>query len=138
MLRVELAAKILVHCTEADLSVAELMRTVGGGHDKTVAAIRELQKRSLLVKQISAENQVGRPRQYLRPTALGKQFVRDYGRLQSLSLRSNENDIRKALHQADLAGRLIHRGISPYIRFQEINQLARNIASTAKAKHHTR
>jgi hypothetical protein len=49
-------------------------------------------------------------------------------------LRSNENDIRQALHQAQLAQELVEQGFSPYERFQEVNTLARNIASTAEIK----
>jgi hypothetical protein len=47
-------------------------------------------------------------------------------------LLSNDNDIRKAIHQADLAKSLEERGVSPYARFQELNQMARNIAKTAR------
>ncbi len=135
MLQIDLAATILSYCTETDLSVSELARKMSGSHDKTMALIKELKARSLLLQEISRKQSVGRPRQYLRTTPIGKQFVREYRRLRDLSLHSNDNDIRKALHQAELAQRLVEGGISPYARFQEINQLARNIASTAKVKH---
>jgi predicted transcriptional regulator len=140
MLEMELAARILSYCSEADLSVSEVVRKTGGSHDKTVALIGELKERSLLLQEISRKRKrsVGRPRQCLRATPIGKQFVRDYNGLRDLSLRSNEHDIGKALHQAELARRLVDSGISPYARFQEINQLARNIASTAKIKHRAR
>jgi len=62
----------------------------------------------------------------------------EYNSLNDLSLRCSDNDIRKALNQAELARRLIERGISPYARFQEINELARNVARTAKVKRNTR
>ena len=138
MLQMDLAARMLSYCSEVDLSVSELVKKVGGSHDNTMALLRELKERSLLLQEISRTQSVGRPRQYLRATPIGKQFVREYNRLRDLSLRSNENDIRKALHQAELARRLVESGISSYARFQEINQLARNIASTAKVKHGAR
>ena len=68
----------------------------------------------------------------LRTTVLGEQYVREYRRLTDLRLFSNDNDIKKALHQADLAAKLDEQKISPYVRFQEINELARNIRRTAK------
>jgi predicted transcriptional regulator len=138
MLEVELAARILSYCSEAELSVSEVVRAIGGSHDKTMALIRELKERSLLLQEISREQTVGRPRQYLRSTPIGEQFVREYNSLRNLCLHSNENDIRKALHQAELTRRLVESGIPPYARFQEINQLARNIASTAKVKQGAR
>jgi predicted transcriptional regulator len=137
-LDMDLAASILSHCSIADLSVSKLLRAVGGSHDKALAVIRELQKRRLLKREARAKQRVGRPGEYLRPTPIGIQFVRDYRRLQHLSLHINDNDIRRALHQAELAEKLADKGISPYERFQEINELAGNIASTAKAKRHTR
>jgi len=137
-MRVDLGARILSYCLEADLSVSELVGKMGGSHDRTMALIKELEAGSLLLPEASREQGVGRPRQILRPTAIGKQFVREYNHLRALPLRSNENDIKKALHQAELARRLVESGISPYARFQEVNQLARNIASTAKVNQRAR
>ena len=138
MLRVDLAATILSYCSEADLSVSQLVRKMGGSHDRTMALIKELKARSLLLPEISRKQSVGRPRQYLHVTPIGKQFVREYNRLCDLSLRSNETDIKKALRHADLARRLVESGISPYARLEETNQLARNIARTAKVNRGTR
>lgn len=118
--------------------MSELARKMGGSHDRTMALIKELKARSLLLPEISRKHGVGRPRQCLRATPIGKQFVREYNGLRDLCLRSNENDIEKALHQAELARRLVESGISPYARLEEVNQLARNIASTAKVNHGTR
>jgi predicted ArsR family transcriptional regulator len=134
----DLAAMILAYCSEADLSVSELARKMRGNDDKTMALIKELRARSLLLQETSRKQSVGRPRQYLRASPIGRQFVGEYNRLRDLSLHSNDDDIRKALHQAELARRLVESGVSPYARFQEINQLARNIASTAKVKHGAR
>ena len=73
----------------------------------------------------------------LRTTPLGDQFMEQYDRLLNLRLHCNENDIKKALHQADLARRLVEQGLSPYVRFQEVNELARNIASSAQISAHS-
>jgi len=73
----------------------------------------------------------------LRTTPLGEQFMEQYDRLLNLRLHCNENDIKKALHQADLARRLVEQGLSPYVRLQEVNELARNIASSAQISAHS-
>lgn len=138
MLRIDLAARILFYCSGGDLSVSELVRKMRGSHDRTMELIRELKARGLLLPETPGEQGVGRPRQYLRATRIGEQFVREYDHLSDLSLRSNENDFKKALHQAELARRLVESGIPPYARFQEVNEIARNIASTAKAKQSAR
>lgn len=138
MLKVELASKILSYCNETDLSVSELTRKVGGNYENTMAQLKELRERSLLLSEISRDKSVGRPRHLLRTTPLGKRFINEYQRLHDLSLRSSDNDINRVLKQAELTRRLIERGISPYARFQEINELARNVASTAKITRNTR
>jgi DNA-binding HxlR family transcriptional regulator len=138
MLQIDLASTILSYCNGADLSVSELTRKIGGNCENTMSQLKELKERSLLLSEILREQNVGRPKQLLRLTPIGKQFLRECERLRNLSLRSSDNDLRKALHQAELARRLVERGIYPYERFQEINELARNIASTAKAKRNTR
>ncbi|HXZ90744.1 MAG TPA: hypothetical protein VEG61_06760 [Candidatus Dormibacteraeota bacterium] len=138
MLQVELASTILSYCKGTELSVSELIRKVGGNYENTMAQLKELKERSLLLLEIPRDKSVGRPRQLLRTTPIGVRFMSEYKHLNDLSLRSSDNDIRKALKQAELARRLVERGISPYARFQEINELARNIASTAKVKRNTR
>ena len=138
MLQVELSSTILSYCDGTELSVSELTRKVGGNYENTMAQMKELKERSLLRSRISRDKSVGRPKQLLQTTAIGKRFMIEYKRLNDLSIRSSDNDIRKALNQAELARRLVERGISPYARFQEINEIARNVASTAKVKQNTR
>jgi hypothetical protein len=132
MLHVELAARALSLCNGTVLSVSQLAGKMGGNHAKTIDLIRELRARALLSKTTERRGK-GRPLCLLRTTQLGEQFMEQYNRLLNLRLYSNENDIRKALHQADLARRLVKQQISLYARFQEVNELARNIASTAQA-----
>ena len=133
MFQLDRAATVLSYCSESAMPVSELVKKAGRNHDNTIALIRELEECGLLLPEISKEHSRGRPRHLLRPTPLGEQFVQKYRQLLNLRLRSNDNDVKKALHQADLAQRLVDQQISPYGRFQEINKLARNIARTAQA-----
>jgi hypothetical protein len=75
----------------------------------------------------------GRPQHLLHTTALGEQFIEQYNRLLNLRLHINDNDIKKALRQSELTRRLIEQRINPYSRFQEVNEIARNIARTTQA-----
>ena len=133
MFQIDRTAIVLTYCSETALSVSELVRKAGGNHEKTIALIMNLEERGLLLQEIFRGQGRGRPRHLLRPTALGEQFVQKYRQLLSLPLRSNDNDIKKALYQADLVKKLVDQKISPYARFQEINKLARNIARTSQA-----
>ena len=136
MLQPELAARALSHCHETDLSVSQLVDQMRGNHEKLINLIGELHTRGLLLKTKERRGR-GRPQCLLRTTPLGEQFMEQYDRLLNLRLHCNENDIKKALHQADLARRLVEQGLSPYVRFQEVNELARNIASSAQISAHS-
>jgi len=138
LFEIDLAAKILSYCDENELAVSDLIRKVSGNHDKTMALVRELEERTLLLPRISRNHSVGRPRKLLRTTPLGKQFITEYNRLHDLFLRSNDNDLNKAIHQAELAQRLVEIGLYPYERFQELNEIVQNIARSAKIEQHTR
>jgi len=131
MFEPELAATALSLCMGSVLSVSQLCGKIGGNHGKVIDLVKDLQVRGLLTKRTDSRGR-GRPRSLLRTTALGEQFVEEYDRLLNLRLHCNDNDIQKALHQADLARRLLEQQVDPYTRFQEVNELARNIASTAQ------
>jgi predicted transcriptional regulator len=132
MLQIERAARVLSRCNENVLSVSELAKKVGGRHDNMIELIRELHARGLLLR-IKEKQSRGRPTHLLRTTPLGEQFVEQYNRLLDLRIFSNDNDIKKAIHHADLTQMLEEHQISVYARFQEVNELARNIAGTAQA-----
>jgi predicted transcriptional regulator len=131
MLQAEPATKALSFCKEAVLSVSELAAKMGGNHAKMIDLVEELQTRGLLVKTTERRGK-GRPPCLLSTTPLGDEFMEQYSRLLNLRLYSNDNDIKKALRQADLARRLMEQQVSSYARFQEVIELARNIASTAQ------
>jgi predicted ArsR family transcriptional regulator len=97
----------------------------------------ELEMRGLLMRREEKQRR-GRPQRLMETTALGRHFIQEYGQLLKLPLQSNERDIRAAVHQAELAKRLEESGISPYARFDEVVELARNIANTAHRNPTTR
>lgn len=132
MLKIDRAATALSHCDEAVLSVSELASRMGGKHGNMIELFRELHARGLLLR-ITEKQSRGRPKHLLRTSPLGEQFVEQYHRLLDLRLFSNDNDIKKALHHAELTQMLEEHQISVYARFQEVTELASNIASTAQA-----
>ena len=132
LLQVDQAASILMHCSTTPLSVSELAATVRGNHEHTISLVRELEQRHLLQSSTVKTDNRGRPRQLLQTTILGERYLRDYRSLANLRLFSNDNDIKKAVLHADLAAKLDEQNISPFARFQELNELARNIARTAQ------
>jgi len=131
LFELEPASRVLSLCNENALSVSQLSSKIGGNHARLIELARELQARALLNRTKVSRGR-GRPRSLLRTTALGEQFVEEYDRLLNLRLHCNDNDIKKGLRQADLARRLLEQHVDPYARFQEVNELATNIARTAQ------
>jgi len=127
MLQLELMARALKLCKENALPVSQFADKMGGKYKKMIDLAGELQIRGLLVKTMKRLGK-GRAQCLLRTTPLGEQFIEQYDRLLNLRLHVSDNDIKKALHQADQARRLKEEGISSYARFQEVNELAGHIA----------
>ncbi|HXZ98214.1 MAG TPA: hypothetical protein VED24_02480 [Candidatus Acidoferrum sp.] len=131
MLQPELAMRALSLCNGSVLSVSQFVGKMGGNHAKMIDLMRELETRRLLLRTREKQGK-GRPLNLLHTTPLGEKFMEQYNWLLNLRLYSNDNDIKKALYQSDLASELVKQQVSPYARFQEVNELARNIASTAE------
>jgi predicted transcriptional regulator len=129
------AVRILRHCEENTSSVSQILAELGGRYEATIDLIRELSMRSL-VQITSEKNGVGRPSRIIQTTPLGKQFIEQFDQLSDIRLQSNENDIKKAVKQAEEVRKLVELGVDPYIRFQEVNEIARNIASTTQISRH--
>jgi len=129
------AIRILRHCEENAESVSQILAKLGGRSEATISLIKELSTRRLLRMEPEKKG-VGRPRHLVRTTPLGGQFVEQYNQLLNIRLQGNENDIKKAIKQGEQARRLVELGVDPYARFQEVNEIARNIANSAQIGRH--
>jgi len=112
-------------------SVSQLVSKIEGSHEDLLDLFNELEMGGLLIRREQRQKR-GRPQCIMETTALGEHFIQGYADLMKLQLRSNVSDIRAAVHQAELAKRLEESGISPYTRFNEVVELARNISNTAQ------
>lgn len=130
MFSMDRAVQVLSLCGAAPLSVSQIGKMANGNHQRLFKLITELEERGLLMGEYNKQGR-GRPSHMLRTTSLGKRFLDKCRALQDLSIHANDNDIKRACHQADLANQLEERGMTVYSRFQEVNELARNIADTA-------
>jgi predicted ArsR family transcriptional regulator len=118
-------------------SVSQLVRKIEGSHEALLDLLSELEMGGLLMRRKQTQRR-GRPQSIMETTTLGERFIQGYDALMKMQLRSNVSDIRSAVHQAELAKRLDESGISPYTRFNEIVELARNISNTAQHNTATR
>jgi DNA-binding HxlR family transcriptional regulator len=125
--------RLLAHCHEGKLCVSELLIRTGGNRRMILQLLAELQECGLLEKNV-LRNGKGRPKHMLHTTALGEQFLSRYSELMRIPVQSNDNDLRKAIGQAEFARRLVEQNVSPYARFQEVNRIAKHIAGTEETR----
>ena len=119
------------------MSTSQLLNKIQGNHEDLLDSLNELRVNGLLRRHERLHGR-GRPQHIFEATTLGERFTQAYEELGRLRLRSNENDILSAVHQAELAKQVEEAGIPSYERFGEVMDLARNIANTAQNSPVTR
>jgi DNA-binding HxlR family transcriptional regulator len=125
--------RVLTDCRDGRLCTSELLVKLGGNRRMITQLVVELQQCGLIEKSVLRTGK-GRPKHMLRTTALGEEFLSRYSELMRLPVQSNDNDLAKAIRQAEFARRLVEQNISPYARFQEVNRIVKHIAGTEQAR----
>jgi len=125
--------RLLIDCRDGRLCTSELLVKLGGNRGTIMQLVVELQQCGLIEKNVLRTGK-GRPKHMLRTTALGEEFLSRYSELMRTPVQSNDNDLAKAIRQAEFARRLVKQNISPYARFQVVNRIVKHIASTEQAR----
>ena len=120
----ESTAQILTAIQSRSLGVRELVKSTRRRSQATVQLVHAMKAQGL----IAAERQVsgrGRPKETLRVTPLGIDYLEAYTRLSRVPLRATESELRKAVEDARYASRLATRGVDPFKAFLELNAIVR-------------
>jgi len=133
MWRPDHAARVLSICNDTELCLSRLATQLRGNRERAILLVTDLQQCGLL-ERVVEKNGRGRPRHTLHAAALGHEFLTRYNELMRMPLQSSDNDLRKAVRQADAVRRLEQQNISPYARFREVNKIVKHIASTAQTR----
>jgi DNA-binding PadR family transcriptional regulator len=121
----EVEVQVLSIVKKYPVGVRELSKIMRRRTQTVVSAIKMMNAAGLVDVRPEETRRRGRPRQIVKTTMLGDDYLEAYNRLRIMPLRSNRNDLVKAKRDAEYVNRLVARGIEPYDAFLELNSLVR-------------
>ena len=105
--------------------IRELSKIISRRTQTVVSTIKKMNAAGLVNVEPEETIRRGRPRQIVKATTLGEDYLETYNRLMIKPMRGNRNDLLKAKRDAEYVNRLVERGKDPYEAFLELNNLVR-------------
>ena len=121
----EVEVQVLSIVKKYPVGVRELSKIMRRRTQTVVSTIKMMNAAGLVDVRPEETRRRGRPRQIVKATMLGDDYLEAYNRLRIKPLRSNRNDLEKAKRDAEYVNRLVARGKVPYDAFLELNNLVR-------------
>ena len=121
----EVEVQVLSIVKKYPVGVRELSKIMRRRTQTVVSTIKMMNAAGLVDVRPEETRRRGRPRQIVKITMLGDDYLEAYNRLRIKPLRSNRNDLEKAKRDAEYVNRLVARGKVPYDAFLELNNLVR-------------
>ena len=121
----EVEAQVLSIVRRHPAGVREISSIMRRRTQSVVSTIRRMKAAGLVDVRPEERRRRGRPRQVVRATVLGDDYLEAYHRLRAKPLRSSANDLARAKRDAEYVNRLVARGRDPYGAFLELNRLVR-------------
>jgi len=121
----EIEMQILSTVKKHPAGVRELSKIISRRTQTVVSTIKKMNAAGLVNVEPEETIRRGRPRQIVKATTLGEDYLETYNRLMIKPMRGNRNDLLKAKKDAEYVNRLVERGKDPYEAFLELNNLVR-------------
>jgi len=121
----EVEVQVLSIVKKYPVGVRELSKIMRRRTQTVVSTIKMMNAAGLVDVRPEETRRRGRPRQIVKATMLGDDYLEAYNKLRIMPMRSNRNDLVKARRDAEYVNRLVARGIEPYDAFLELNSLVR-------------
>lgn len=121
----EVEIQILSTVKNHHAGVREISKMIRKRTQTVVSTIKKMNAAGLVKVEPEETNRRGRPRQIVKATKLGEDYLEAYNRLRLKPLRGTKNDLLKAKRDAEYVNRLVERGRDPYEAFLELNTLVR-------------
>lgn len=112
--------------------IRELIAATGWKPTRVLNMLRKLAQEGLVEFEPGPSGNRGRPKKIVRLTILGQRFLNAFRECDRLRLKTNLNDVRRAVQQTKDIERLIAAGRSPYQMFWELDEIARAVRNSAK------
>jgi len=126
------ARAALLRASAVRAGVRQLSKELGMGPSMVIGLRREMLEEGLVEVGGAHSSGPGRPRELVKPTSLGREFLRAYEALLSIPLKSRRTDLLRAAADARYAARLSSRGVSTVELFLGLNSLAERTGKAAR------
>ncbi len=126
-------AVLLKQITVRRRGIRELIAAVGWKPLRVLDMLKKLEEDGLVKFESAPSGSRGRPKKIVSLTPLGRRFLDAFQECERLRLRTNPNDVRRAVLQTKDTERLIAAGRSPYQMLWELDEIVRAVRNSAKA-----
>jgi len=107
--------------------VRELVERLRWKTERIISLLKTMENEGLIEFHENVTPNRGRPKKLIVASTLGGEFLETFEKCQRKAIQINHNDIRSAVHQANLAKKLEEYHVSPFQRFWELNSIALKI-----------
>jgi len=104
--------------------VRELVERLRWKTERVISILKTMEEEGLIEFHESVTPNRGRPKKLVVASTLGGEFLETFGECQRKTTQINHNDVKSAVHQANLAKKLEEYHVSPFQRFWELNNIA--------------
>lgn len=133
MLETNYAARAaLLRAASSGAGVRQLSKELHMSPAIVISLRREMSDSGLLEVCGAPVSGPGRPRELVRTTPLGRDYIEAYDKLRSTALKSRRADLQKAASDARYAMRLTSRGVSTVELFLGLNSIAERAGKAAR------
>jgi len=110
--------------------VRELVHKLNWKTERVISLLKTMKEEGIIEFLESHTHSRGRPKKLVVASTLGIEFLETFEKCQRKIIQINHNDIKSAVHQANLAKKLEEYHVSPFQRFWELNSIALKIRNS--------
>jgi len=126
-------AAILKAISSNPCGVRELVEKLHWKTERVISLLKTMQEEGVIEFHENIILNRGRPKKLAVATTLGGEFLETFEKCQRKAIQINHNDIKSAVHQANLAKKLEEYRISSFQRFWELNRIVLKIRNAITA-----
>lgn len=125
-------AILLAQVAARSCGIRELIAVTGWKPARVLNTLKKLEQEGFVEFEAGLHGGRGRPKKIACLTPLGRRFLNTFGECERLRLKTNLNDVRRAVQQTEDTERLIAAGRSPYQILWELDEVVRAVRHSAK------
>jgi len=128
-------AAVLKTISSNPCGVRELVERLHWKTERVISLLKTMENEGLIEFHENITPNRGRPKKLIVASILGSEFLETLEKCQRKAIQINHNDVRSAVHQANLAKKLEEYRVSPFQRFWELSSIAFKIRDSITVKN---